>query len=200
LANFLDCVRTRKRPNSDIETCVRSSITSILGNLSLRTKMRLDWDDKRQTLEQELCARCSTVNTAALETAGMIGRRAFVAAAVAALPAFAKPAFRAQVGINIYSLRYKAEGSAGTLALIRELGFPEVEAASCMGAAQQISSACSNGRLHATSFEPDTTRWVRISTPWPSSADPGRQHVVCSTIPHSAKHVALKTVSPRRTI
>jgi predicted dehydrogenase len=52
-ANFLDCVRTRKRPNSDIETCVRSSITSILGNLSLRTKMRLDWDDKRQTLEQE---------------------------------------------------------------------------------------------------------------------------------------------------
>ncbi len=52
-ANFVDCVRTRKRPNSDIETCVRSSITSILGNLSLRTKLRLDWDDKRKTVEQE---------------------------------------------------------------------------------------------------------------------------------------------------
>jgi predicted dehydrogenase len=51
--NFLDCVRTRKKPNSDIETCVRSSITSILGNLSLRAGMRLDWDEKRQTVEQE---------------------------------------------------------------------------------------------------------------------------------------------------
>ncbi len=52
-ANFLDCVRTRKRPNSDIETCVRSSITSILGNLSLRAKVRLDWDEKRNTVEQD---------------------------------------------------------------------------------------------------------------------------------------------------
>jgi predicted dehydrogenase len=52
-ANFLDCVRTRKRPNSDIETCVRSSITSILGNLSLRARMRLDWDDSRKTVDQE---------------------------------------------------------------------------------------------------------------------------------------------------
>ncbi|MEO8657372.1 MAG: Gfo/Idh/MocA family oxidoreductase [Bryobacteraceae bacterium] len=52
-ANFLDCVRTRKRPNSDIETCVRSSITSILGNLALRSKQRLDWNEKRQTVEQE---------------------------------------------------------------------------------------------------------------------------------------------------
>ena len=52
-ANFVDCVRTRKRPNSDIETCVRTSITCILGNLSLRAKMRLDWDDARHTVEQE---------------------------------------------------------------------------------------------------------------------------------------------------
>ncbi|MBI4893793.1 MAG: gfo/Idh/MocA family oxidoreductase, partial [Acidobacteria bacterium] len=52
-ANFLDCVRTRKRPNSDIETCVRSSITSILGNLSLRARLRLDWDEQRKTVEQE---------------------------------------------------------------------------------------------------------------------------------------------------
>ena len=51
--NFLDCVRTRKRPNSDIETCVRSSVTSILGNLSLRARTRLDWNESRQTVEQE---------------------------------------------------------------------------------------------------------------------------------------------------
>jgi len=52
-ANFLDCVRTRQRPNSDIETCVKSSITSILGNLSLRAASRLDWDHQRQTVLQE---------------------------------------------------------------------------------------------------------------------------------------------------
>jgi hypothetical protein len=28
-------------------------VTSILGNLSLRAGMRLDWDEKRQTVEQE---------------------------------------------------------------------------------------------------------------------------------------------------
>ena len=52
-ANFLDCIRTRKRPNSDIETCVRSSATCILANLSLRAKSRVDWNDKRQTVEQD---------------------------------------------------------------------------------------------------------------------------------------------------
>ena len=53
-ANFVDCVRTRKRPNSDIETCVRSSATSILGNVSLRSKLRLDWDEaNRTTLQPE---------------------------------------------------------------------------------------------------------------------------------------------------
>jgi len=52
-ANFLDCVRTRKRPNSDIETCVKSSVTSILGNLSLKAGMRLDWDQQALTVKQE---------------------------------------------------------------------------------------------------------------------------------------------------
>ena len=51
-ANFLDCVRTRKRPTSDIETCFRSSAACLLGNLSYRTKLRLDWDDKNQTVLQ----------------------------------------------------------------------------------------------------------------------------------------------------
>jgi predicted dehydrogenase len=52
-ANFLDCVRTRRRPNSDIETCARSSAACILGNLSYRTKMRIDWDDANKTTVQE---------------------------------------------------------------------------------------------------------------------------------------------------
>ena len=52
-ANFIDCVRTRKRPNSDIETCARSSAACILGNLSLQLKMRLDWDEAKRTTVQE---------------------------------------------------------------------------------------------------------------------------------------------------
>ena len=52
-ANFLDCMRTRRRPNSDIETCAGSSAACILGNLSLRLKMRLDWDDAKRTTVQE---------------------------------------------------------------------------------------------------------------------------------------------------
>jgi predicted dehydrogenase len=52
-ANFLDCVRTRKKPNSDIETCARSSATSILGNVAMRARMRLDWDDSHRTTVQE---------------------------------------------------------------------------------------------------------------------------------------------------
>lgn len=51
-ANFVDSVRTRKAPNSEIETCVRSSTACILGNLSLRTRLRLDWDDQRHTVLQ----------------------------------------------------------------------------------------------------------------------------------------------------
>ncbi len=51
-ANFIDCVRTRKRPNSDIETGVRSSETCVLGNSSYRAATRLDWDEKTQRVRQ----------------------------------------------------------------------------------------------------------------------------------------------------
>jgi predicted dehydrogenase len=51
-ANFLECVRTRQRPNSDIEKCYRSSVTCLLGNISYRAKTRVDWDDAAQTIVQ----------------------------------------------------------------------------------------------------------------------------------------------------
>jgi predicted dehydrogenase len=51
-ANFLDCVRTRKKPNSDIENCYKSSAACILGNVALRAGMRLDWDAPNQTTKQ----------------------------------------------------------------------------------------------------------------------------------------------------
>jgi predicted dehydrogenase len=51
-ANFVECVRSRQKPNSEIETCFRSSAACILGNLSLRAKLRLDWDDQNHTVRQ----------------------------------------------------------------------------------------------------------------------------------------------------
>jgi len=50
--NFLDCIRTRQRPISDIEDCVRSSITCILANISMRHGLTLAWDDHAMTVRQ----------------------------------------------------------------------------------------------------------------------------------------------------
>jgi predicted dehydrogenase len=50
--NFLECIRTRQKPQSDIETCVRSTATCLLANLSMRHKTWLDWDDKAFTVRQ----------------------------------------------------------------------------------------------------------------------------------------------------
>jgi predicted dehydrogenase len=51
--NFMECIKSRKRPTSDIETCVRSSATCILANLSMRHKTWLDWDEKEWTVKQD---------------------------------------------------------------------------------------------------------------------------------------------------
>jgi predicted dehydrogenase len=51
--NFLECMKTRQKPTSDIETCVRSSTTCILANVAMRSKMRVDWDEKNWTVQQK---------------------------------------------------------------------------------------------------------------------------------------------------
>jgi hypothetical protein len=52
--NFLACIKSRQKPTSDIETCVRSSAVCQLANVSLRAKTRVDWDEKNWTAPQEL--------------------------------------------------------------------------------------------------------------------------------------------------
>ncbi len=42
--NFLDCVKSRQRPNADIEEGHRSTTFALLANIALATKSRLDWD------------------------------------------------------------------------------------------------------------------------------------------------------------
>lgn len=50
--NFLACVRSRQRPNSDIETCYRSSAACLLGNAAYRSRLRLDWDEASRNVRQ----------------------------------------------------------------------------------------------------------------------------------------------------
>ncbi|MCC6585119.1 MAG: Gfo/Idh/MocA family oxidoreductase [Bryobacterales bacterium] len=51
-ANFLECMQTRQKPISDIEYCQRSTTTCLLGNVALRSKLRIDWDSKKWTSQQ----------------------------------------------------------------------------------------------------------------------------------------------------
>jgi hypothetical protein len=51
--NFLECIKTRQKPTSEIETCVRSSTVCLLANLSMRHNLRLDWDESHWTVKQD---------------------------------------------------------------------------------------------------------------------------------------------------
>ena len=51
--NWLDCIKSRQRPISEIETCVRSSTVCLLANLSMRFDSRIDWDEKNWTAKQD---------------------------------------------------------------------------------------------------------------------------------------------------
>jgi predicted dehydrogenase len=50
--NFLQCIRTREKPTSDIETLVRSSAACVLANVSMRAKTRIDFDAQTFTVRQ----------------------------------------------------------------------------------------------------------------------------------------------------
>ncbi len=50
--NFIECIKTRQRPISEIETTVRTSLSCLLANIAMRSNMTLDWDDKAKTVKQ----------------------------------------------------------------------------------------------------------------------------------------------------
>jgi predicted dehydrogenase len=49
--NFLDCVKSRQRPISDIEIGHRSTTTCLLGNVALRSGRRIVWNAKTEKIE-----------------------------------------------------------------------------------------------------------------------------------------------------
>ena len=48
--NFNDCMRSRKLPNTDVEEAHLSTAMSHLANISLKTRMRLDWDAEKERI------------------------------------------------------------------------------------------------------------------------------------------------------
>jgi len=48
--NFLDCVKSRKKPNADVEIGHRSTTMALLANISLATRSRLEWDAEREAI------------------------------------------------------------------------------------------------------------------------------------------------------
>jgi predicted dehydrogenase len=50
LTNFIECVRTRRKPVADIETGHRSSIVAHLGNIAYKTGRKLHWDGAKEEI------------------------------------------------------------------------------------------------------------------------------------------------------
>ena len=50
VGNFLDCVRTRQRPNADVLIGHRSAQASHLGNIAYMEKRRIDFDPQREEI------------------------------------------------------------------------------------------------------------------------------------------------------
>jgi hypothetical protein len=50
MRNFLDCVKSRSKPNCDVEEGHRSTIFAHLGNIALATRQRIEWDPKTETI------------------------------------------------------------------------------------------------------------------------------------------------------
>jgi predicted dehydrogenase len=48
--NFLDCVKTRKEPNSDLESAHRVATVCHLANISLRTGRKIRWDPEKEDI------------------------------------------------------------------------------------------------------------------------------------------------------
>jgi predicted dehydrogenase len=51
-ANFLQCIRSRRKPTSDIETCVHSTTTCLLADLAYRHSTPIDWDQQSFTVKR----------------------------------------------------------------------------------------------------------------------------------------------------
>jgi Oxidoreductase family, C-terminal alpha/beta domain len=73
--NFLDAMKTRARPAGDIEIGHKSTVPCLIGNIALRTGMKLRWDGKAERFSNsvEANAMLSRPYRAPWRLAGMDG-------------------------------------------------------------------------------------------------------------------------------
>lgn len=101
---------------------------------------------------------------------------------------------RVSMGIQIYSLRDQAEKDLpGTLALIRSLGFREVEVSGFYGhSAADFRRMLDGNGLKATSMMAEYGRLLKNVEAVAADAQVvGAEYVVCSTIPHEHKYLTV---------
>jgi predicted dehydrogenase len=55
--NFLDCIRTRQRPRSDIESMAKTTMICHLANISWQAQSTIQWDAKEQDVANRSAAR-----------------------------------------------------------------------------------------------------------------------------------------------
>ena len=48
--NFIDCMRSRKRPNTDVEEAHLSTAMSHIANISLAMQQRIEWDAEKERI------------------------------------------------------------------------------------------------------------------------------------------------------
>jgi predicted dehydrogenase len=53
VANFLDCIKTRQKPNCDIEIGAHIARFSQMGNIAYKLGRRVDWDDQKQEFKND---------------------------------------------------------------------------------------------------------------------------------------------------
>ncbi len=56
VANFFDCVKTRRRPVADVEIGHRSTSIALLGNIAFHTGRKLTWDTEREDFVDDSAA------------------------------------------------------------------------------------------------------------------------------------------------
>lgn len=122
----------------------------------------------------------------------MISRRTLLTAAVA-LPAAARRPLRPKVGINIYSLRYMAQkdlpatsqsSASSVFKRWKPVIFTDVGLLNAAG-------------LQATSFAAGYDELGKnLNTVMAAAKTLGVSYVVCTTIPHSGKHLAPRDCAP----
>ena len=120
-------------------------------------------------------------------------RRTFLVACALA-PLGVKSKFSGSFGLQIYSLRGEAEKDlAAALAMIRSFGITEVEVPGMYGRkAKEFRRLLDQADLKATSMMADHARLVsKINSVVEDALVLGVEYVVCSTIPHSKKHLVL---------